>query len=87
MALENKLLISSVFYSFCEGMKARPMKVLKEVAQYMGSAGEEIAMRSAVPQMRMDISMLNEIINLEDLPKMYRRLNDQVNYYSNKCNE
>ena len=60
-------------------MKARPMKVLREVAKYCGSAGEEAYMRSAVPQMRMDISVLNDIINLEDLPKMYRRLNDQVN--------
>ena len=67
--------------SFCEGLKAtdRPMKVLKDIARNMGAPGEELQGRSAFPQMRMDMSMLNDFINVQELPKMFKRLDEEVN--------
>jgi len=64
---------------FCEGLKAtrRPMKILKDVAKYMGAAGEELQGRSDFPLMRMDMSMLNDFIDVQKLPKMFRKLNEQ----------
>merc|ERR1712117_667671 len=64
---------------FCEGMKAKAMRVLKDLAQ-MGSAGEELGMRSAIPQMRgddFDPSMLEGIIDITELPKMFKELGDE----------
>ena len=66
--------------SFCEGMKAKAMRVLKDLAQ-MGSAGEELGMRSALPMMRgddFDPSMLEGIIDITELPKMFKQLGDEV---------
>jgi len=64
---------------FCEGLKAtdRPMKVLKDIARNMGAPGEELQGRSAFPQMRMDMSMLNDFINVQELPKMFKRLDEE----------
>ena len=69
-----------VLPSFCEGLKATrtPMKILKDVAKYMGAAGEELQGRSDFPLMRMDMSMLNDFIDVQKLPKMFRKLNEQV---------
>ena len=62
-------------------MKAKPMRVLKELAQ-MGDAGEEMmAGRSAYPNMRgddFDPAMLEGIIDITELPQMYKELDDQV---------
>ena len=60
-------------------MKAKPMKVLRELAQ-MGNAGEEM-MRSAYPKMRgedFDPSMLEGIIDITELPQMYKELDEEV---------
>merc|ERR1712066_205787 len=68
----------------CEGMKAKPMRVLKELAQ-MGDAGEEMmAGRSAYPNMRgddFDPAMLEGIIDITELPQMYKELDDQEKDY------
>merc|ERR1711884_96889 len=64
---------------FCEGMKAKAVRVLKDLAQ-MGSAGEELGMRSALPMMRgddFDPSMLEGIIDITELPKMFKQLGDE----------
>ena len=56
------------------------MRVLKDLAQ-MGSAGEELGMRSAIPQMRgddFDPSMLEGIIDITQLPKMFKELEDEA---------
>ena len=61
-------------------MKAKAMRVLRDLAQ-MGSAGEELGMRSAIPQMRgddFDPSMLEGIIDITQLPKMFKELEDEA---------
>ena len=56
------------------------MKVLREVAKMMGNGGEEmIAGRSDFPNMRFDSSMLDGVIDMTQLPQMYKALDDEVN--------
>jgi len=66
---------------FCEGLKSKPMKVLRELAQMMGDGGEEMmAGRSDFPNMRngdFDPSMLEGIIDIQELPQMYKELDDE----------
>ena len=58
------------------------MKVLRELAQMMGDGGEEMmAGRSDFPNMRngdFDPSMLEGIIDIQELPQMYKELDDEV---------